>query len=567
MSGKREERKAMDRFKTKLSLVATMVVGLTVGLAPGTASAASPAPTPFNCDATALSLTLLTLQPITLGTANAGATKCQTLDGTLLTIPATAGLPLTAGVLIAKTELSSDSQTATAVGGVTGLGVGLGGSVLSQITAPIAQALTGSQQPVTLSNPLIVELLTGLGLGGSTPTLTQGDLSTALSHILNSALSQVLNGSIAGIGVADAIAQTKCVSGRPVLSGKSQIAGLQILGQNYPLDPAVNQVLNLLNTDQLSKINLASTINDLLTNLENALGLTALQNGPLAATVTQLEQALYNLLNTSVQPLLTNLLNAAQPLINAVVRVTVEPNVQLRTATQLTQTALHVNVTLLGQSILDLTVGQGRVSNNSVECVSPVTVASLQCTTRKLTLIDVLQHGDHTYVTGAAQSTLIGKKIGIYFTNTGKLVGSATVLKSGLFHTNVPLPPANVRFSNSARYYAKYGQQSSLRLKFSRRMHLLRLSSTGGQVHISGMVSQPLTRPVSKIVIQRRISCTKTVNVKTLTGVGSGRFSASLANPPKGQAGVYRAMTFVYQNTHSSKRFPTFTLPGYVSIG
>jgi len=544
-----------------------MCVGLTVWLTPGTASAASPAPTPFNCDATALSLTLLTFKPITLGTANAGAPQCQTIDGTLLTIPASAGLPLTAGVLIAKTELSSDSQTATAVGGVTGLGVGLGGSVLSQITAPIAQALTGSSKPVTLSNPLIVQLLTGLGLGASTPTLTQGDLSTALSQILNSALSQILNGSIAGIGVADAIAQTKCVSGKPVLSGKSQIAGLQVLGQNIPLDPVVNQALNLLNTGQLSKINLANTINDLLTNLETALGLQALQNGPLASTVTQLEQALYNLLNTTVQPLLTNLLNAAQPLINQIIEITVQPNVQIKTATQLTQTALHLNVTLLGQSIVDLTVGQGRVSNSSVQCVSPVTVASLQCTTRKLTLIDVLQHGNHTYVTGAAQSTLIGKRIGIYFTNTGKQVGSATVLKSGLFHTNVALPPANLRYSNSARYYAKYGQQTSLRLKFSRRMHILGLSSSGGMVHIRGTVTHPLTNPISKIVIQRRISCTKTVNVKTLTGVSSGSFSASLANPPKGQAGVYRAMTFVYQNPHSSKRFPTFTLPGYVSIG
>jgi hypothetical protein len=565
MSGKREERKAMDRLKTKLSVVAAMLVGMTVWLAPGTASAATP--TAFNCDATALSLTLLTLSPITLGSANAGASNCQNEDGTLLTIPASAGLPLTAGVLVAKTGVSTDGQTATAVGGVTGLGVGLGGSVLSQITAPIAQDLLGSSQPVTLSNPLIVELLTGLGLGGSTPTLTQGDLSTALSQILDSALSQVLNGSIAGIGVADSIATTKCVSGKPVLSGMSELAGLQVLGENIPLDPVVNQALNLLNTQQLDQLNLSTTLNDLLTNLENSLGLTALQNGPLASTVTQLEQALDNLLNTTVQPLLTNLLTAAQPLINSIIDITVQPDLQIKTATQLTQTALHLNVTLLGQSIVDLTVGQARVSNDSVSCVSPVVVESLKCTTRKLTLIDVLQHGDHTYVTGAAQSSLIGKKIGIYFTNSGKQVGTATVLKSGLFHTNVPLPPLNLRFSNSARYYAKYGQQTSLRLKFSRRMHILGLSSSGGQVHIHGTVTTPLTNPISKIVIQRRISCTKTVNVKTLTGVSSGKFSASLANPPAGQAGVYRAMTFVYQNSHSTKRFPTFTLPGYVSIG
>jgi hypothetical protein len=555
----------MDGFRTRLSVFAAMLVGLTVWLAPGTAGAATP--TAFNCDATALSLTLLSLDPITLGTANAGAPKCQNEDGTLLTIPASAGLPLTAGVLVAKTGVSTDGQTATAVGGVTGLGVGIGGSALSGVTGPIAQAVTGSSTPVTLDSGDIPTLLAGLGLT-STPTVTQGDLSTALSEILQSALSQVLNGSIAGVGVADSIATTKCVNGAPVLSGMSELAGLQVLGQNIPLDPVVNQALTLLNTQQLDQLNLSSTITSLLNNLETSLGLQALSTGPVTGPlVTQLETALSNLLNTTVQPLLTNLLTAAQPLINALVDITVQPDIQTVANGQLTQTALHLNVTLLGQSILDLTLGQARVSNDSVTCVSPVTVASLQCTTRKLTLIDVLQHGDHTYVTGAAQSTLIGKKIGIYFTNTGKEVGTAVVDKAGLFHTNVPLPPENIRYTNSARYFAKYGQETSLRLKFSRRMHILGLSSSGGKVHIDGEVSQPLTDPVSKIVIQRRISCTKTVNVKTITGVSSGKFSASLADPPATQAGVYRAETFVRQNPHSTKPFPTFTLPGYVQIG
>ncbi len=555
----------MDRFKTKLSVVATMLVGLTVWLAPGTASAATA--TPFNCDATALSLTLLNLSPITLGSANAGSTKCQTKDGTLLTIPVTAGLPLNGGVLIAKTQLSSDSQTATSVGAVTGLGVGLGNTVLSQITGPLSQTLTGSATPITLQSPTIATLLAGLGLGSSVPTVSQGDLGTALSEILDSVLSNTLNGSIAGIGVADSIATTKCVSGKPVLAGQSQLAGLSVLGQNIPLDPTVNQGLTLLNTQQLDQISLSGTLTQLLTNLETSLGLPNLATGPLGPTVTQLETALSQLLDSTVQPILTSLLTAAQPLINALVTITVEPDKQVIANSQLTQTALHLNVTLLGQNLLDLTVGQARVSNDSVTCISPVTVASLQCTTRKLTLIDVLQHGNHTYVTGAAQSSLIGKKVGIYFTNTGKLVGTTTVLKSGLFHTNVALPPANIRYTNSARYYAKSGQQTSLRLKFSRRMHILGLSSSGGMVHIHGTVSTPMTQPISKIVIQRRISCTKTVNVKTITGVSSGRFSASLANPPKGQAGVYRAMTFVRQNAHSTKPFPTFTLPGYVQIG
>jgi hypothetical protein len=71
---------------------------------------------------------------------------------------------------------------------------------------------------------------------------------------------------------------------------------------------------------------------------------------------------------------------------------------------------------------------------------------------------------------------------------------------------------------------------------------------------------------VSRIVIQRRISCTKTVTVKTISGTASGHFSTTVDAPPAGQVGVYRATSFVRQNPRSHKPFATFTLPRYVDI-
>ncbi len=557
-----------SRAGSKLVALLVVIAGLMAVVGPATASAADDST--FNCDALALRATLLTLSPVVLGTANAGAASCGNVDGTVLTIPASAGLPLTAGVLVAKTGVTPDKSVAASVGAVTGLGVGLGGSVLSQITGPISQALTGSTAPITLNDSLIQTLLTGLGLSGSTPTLTQGNLAGALQAILDSVLSNVLNGSIVGIGAAGASASTTCVNGAPVLKGTSQIVGLNVLGQNIPLDATANQALNLLNTGQLQNLNLADTVNALVANVETALGVPTNSTDPtVIGLVNQLTQELTGLVNTTVQPLLTSLLQAAQPLINQVIHITVEPNTQTVANGQLTQTALHINVTLLNNPLLDLVVGRARVSNSSVSCGTKTVVPSL-CTTRRLVLLDTYQQGNHAFLAGAAaEAKFIGKTVTIYYDpngNGGKVVAHAKVGANGLFQTTAPLPPLSQRFTNQARYYATALGQKSLRLKFYRRMHVTGLSSSGGKVHVSGTIDQPLTQPVAHIVIQRRISCTKTVNVMTIAGTKSGHFSATIAAPPKGQVGVYRAMSFVRATTRNPKRFPTFTLPRYVDI-
>ncbi|MGI8801761.1 MAG: hypothetical protein ACR2KV_06250 [Solirubrobacteraceae bacterium] len=543
-----------------------LVAGCGALLAPASASADD---LTFNCDALALRAQLLTLTPIVLGTANAGATTCTTVDGTVLTIPPSAMLPLTGSVLEAKTAISADAKKASSIAAVTGLGVGLGGSFLGQITGPISQAVTGSAGPITLSSPLLPALLAALGLGPGTPTITQGDLAGGLQQILNSVLSNVLNGSIAGVGAAAATASSTCVNGAPVLKGASQILGLNVLGQNIGTDPVTNQLLNLLNTQQLQNLNLKTLVDQLVANLEISLGVpTNSTDATTIAAVNSLVHELTSILDTAAQPLLTSILTAVQPLIDQVIRITVEPNKQVIANGQLTQTALHVNVTLLNQPLLDLVVGRARVSNNSINC-TPTQELQL-CTTRKLTLLDVFQQGNHAYLAGAAaDKKFIGKTIPIYFDPTGtggKVVASAKVDSHGLFHTTAPLPPIGIRFTNAARFYAKALGQTSLRLKFYRRMHVTTLTSSGGKVHISGTLDPPLTTPVSKIVIQRRISCTRTVNVMTIAGTASGRFSATLAAPPAGQVGVYRAMSYVRQNPRSHKPFPTFTLPRYVDI-
>ncbi len=556
------------RLRSKLLVALTLAASLSVLLVPASANAADDGT--FNCDALALRLQLLGSAPgVVLGTANAGAPTCSNVDGTLLSLPANLGLPLTGGILVADTAVTpappAPATVAASTAALTGLGVGLANTALGPALAQVSQSLTGVPGPISLNNSIVQQLLISLGLAPSTPTLTSGDILTGIQQLLNSVLSNALAGSIAGIGAAGASATATCVNNAPVLKGISQFLGLTVLGQNISTDPVTNQVLNLLNTGNLQNLSVANLVTDLVANLETALGVPTNSTDPtVIGLVNSLVQQLTGLINAAVQPALTSLLTAVQQLVNSIVRITVEPNLQTILNGQLTQTALHLNVTLLGAPLLDLVVGRARVSNTSINCGPPV------CTTRKLVLLDVFQQGNHAFLAGAAaDKKFVGKTIPIYYDPTGsggKVVATAKVDANGLFQTTAPLPPLSQRFTDKARYYAKAEGDTSLRLKFFRRMHVTTLTSSGGKVQISGTLAPPLTNPARSIVIQRRISCTRTVNVLTIAGNKSGHFSATLDAPPSGQVGVYRAMSYVRQNTRSTKPFPTFTLPRYVNI-
>ena len=169
-----------------------------------------------------------------------------------------------------------------------------------------------------------------------------------------------------------------------------------------------------------------------------------------------------------------------------------------------------------GQTVADLTLGQASVSQGDVGCAQPVAAAQLQCTTRKLALIDVLERKGYARLYGAADRTLIGKRVNVVASWNGKTVARPVVRKDGTFLAKGKLPPMALRHSNRARYQAKIGKERSLRLKLFRRMLVTQLSSRSGKVTIKGHIVLPLGTPIQKITIKRRVSCTKNVVVKSL---------------------------------------------------
>ena len=509
-------------------------------MAASTPAHAAPA---FNCDASALRAQILTVPPIEPVTANRGAATCANVDATPAQLPA--GLPLGASVLLAKTSLSGDGQTAGAAGGVANLSIGAATAL-----APLTSAIMGPiNAAVANIAPLPITVPGAPGLPPGIPATPAVNASVDIRPAVTALLAALPTADLLDLQGAVAFAQAKCVSGQPKLSGSANALGISVLGQKLPIDGVLNQAVNVIGPQSIDPKKL---------DVSKIVLPPALQGIPLAA----------------LQPLISAALSGlpAIPLPASLINVSITPEQQIVADGGLTERALHVNITLAGMNVTDLTLGEARVSNQSVKCAA-VAVAgtasaqlALQCTTRKLTLIDVLDRGNHVDLLGAADPKLIGHRVDIIFDATHRRVASPVVGPDGLFHARAPVPPRSLRFSNKARYLARAGQETSLHLKLHRRMIVDGLTSTNGRVRISGHITLPLAAPPAGIMVKQRVSCTRSVTVARVRPDRRGRFTVTLAAPPSGQAAVYRAYSAVRKNTHNPKRFRTFTLPREVAI-
>jgi hypothetical protein len=182
-------------------------------------------------------------------------------------------------------------------------------------------------------------------------------------------------------------------------------------------------------------------------------------------------------------------------------------------------------------------------------------------------LIDVLRRNGRVQLLGAAHRRYVGRRVRIRSFADGRVVARPRVRRDGTFRATAVLPPRKLRHTNRARYQARIGKERSLRLKLARRMIVTRTGRRAGRVVIAGRVVRPLTRPLARVVVKRRVSCGRWKVVRRFTPRAGGRFRVALPRPREGHAAVYRMRTRVRYRTGVAKRFPTFTLPRYVDLG
>jgi hypothetical protein len=446
---------------------------------------------------------VLTAPPIEPVVARNGATDCTNQKtGGITGLPS----PLTANLIFASTSVDKPTAPAEqrAIGAAGGIGE-LAIRVLPQMNIPIPKP----------------------DLSGLPP-----ELQAVVEPLLPTVVPDT---DLLRVSIANAVAQGRCVDGRPALDGTSSVAGLTLFGKQLPTDRIIDQAISI-DTAAIDPSTLIGAVS-------SALPATPLND-------------------------LTADLGAAGPIAipSVVGRVRIVPNEQTIVNGRLTQRALQVHVELGGQTIADVVLGEAVVSHGQIDC-APVTTAAqaaLQCTARKLVLADVLPAGRRVKLLGFADPTLVGKRVSLRFTATGAQVANPIVRKDGSFSATAPMPPRSIRFTNRARYIAVHGKEKSLRLKLMRRMIVREVRVGSTHIRIMGQVVKPLSTPLRKVALTRRISCSRSVVVKRFMPRKDGRFSVLVAAPPNKEAGVYRMETRVRKNRTNPKQYPTFTLPRYV---
>jgi hypothetical protein len=484
----------------------------------------------FNCDASALRLTLggqATVEPIT---ANRGAATCKEVKSQTKT---TVG-PATLGALIAETTVPQTSA-ADAQGGL-GL-VSVSADALAGIPIPTLDAI--DQLPaVTVPAPAPI-----------------GTITVDIRPAVKALVAGLQTGPLLELAGSLANAHARCNGSTPVLTGDTQTVGLTVLGQKIPTDAVVNQALTLYNgqTIDTSKLDFSKIV------LPPGLSFT----DPLLGVI--------------LQGAVAGALAALPPITlpESLINLSIKPSSQVKTADSLTQQGFSVSLSLVGQNVLSLVAGEARVSVDSVKCtvttpqgeVAPIRAVpqqALSCSSRRLALIDVLDRGRYVTLYGAADKRLAGKRIAIWSKADHKVVARPRVSKAGLFRARAALPPARYRDTNVARYMAKHGKDKSLNLKLHRRMYFTSVRSAHGKVTLRGTVTKPFTNPRDTVVVRQRLTCHRQRVVARLRPDANGRFKVTLKAPKHGDVGVYRATTMVAYPDPDGPDFRTYTLPGLV---
>lgn len=532
-------------MKTKSFAVVAAVLAAT-----GALGWASPAAA-YTCTASAIRGTVLTqtgIEPVVAG-ADGG---CKDDVASLNSLPA----PL-AGVAGAATSLTGPAdqptqQQAQAQAGLENFALGsLRDVPVSLPEAQIPSGLDALNVPLGATPPL-------LGLPSS---ITVNALPAA--QALVPAVRQLPDVPLAAVRSLRSIVAAQCLSGLPNLTGASAVQGLTTLGDALPVDQPVDKAITLLDQQviPLSGMDLSKIVLPAGLSFDN----------PLTGSI----------LRAAVQQVIAGLPPIVVPA--TVGRVQTTPGEQVAGDGSIEQRALRLTVSAAGKQVADLVMGIAKIATDGLSCaeataapvveqlapaapapVQPASQLAVSCAKASVTLVNVIDQGDHVTLIGAAEKQLVGKAVRIVSTWNGRTVARTTVGRSGFFRTRAGVPAKSIRYTNRARYIAVAGGEKSMPLKLHRRMRFSTLERKGGNVVLKGWVFGPRTNRV--IEIRQRVSCTRDVVVKRIRPQADGRWVAVVKAPEGTRAATYRATTSVRNAGGSAKGFPTFTLPGYVSL-
>lgn len=516
----------MSTFTPRAIAIATTAAAVLAAPAPAQAS-------DFGCVASPVRATVLgeTAEPVRAGSPGACTPATQALDAL--------GAPLASDAVSARTGLSGERAAATA-----SLSRFRAGSLTTLLPELPQMAVPAGLSALPVPLPASAALL---GL----PSLITVDATQAAQGLITArTLPDV---PLVAAELVELGAGAACDTGRALLDSLAKVEGLRALGQALPADRGIDTSVPLSPAQlvDFATLDLADVV------LPDGLSLEDPVLGPV--------------LRAALEPVIAGLPSASVPA--AVGRVVVEPARREEGGDSLRQLGPRVRVEALGREIADVTLGDALVSalcdvpaavaENVAPPVSPATELALSCATSDVVLTDVVEKDGRVKLVGVAAARFVGRSIDLVLTSTGRMVASAVVQPDGYFRARAPLPSNRIRWTNKARYQAVVDDERSLALKLHRRMRISRMKPSGDRLTITGRIYGRTAG--DEVVISRRESCTKDVEVTKVKPDRDGRWRVTVPVPEGVDAATYRATTQVRKGDNP-KRFRTFTLPGHVAL-
>ena len=266
-----------------------------------------------------------------------------------------------------------------------------------------------------------------------------------------------------------------------------------------------------------------------------------------------------------IQPVLDQLPEIAIP--DTIARIRVTPNERVESGTRLIQRALHAEISIAGQQLFDVVAGEATVGLTDVGCGGVADLA-LQCSLRRLVLIDVYEQGGRVRLLGAADRRYVGRRVRIRFM-ADRPHRRATEGAPRRHVRGDRTAPARGHPRHQPRALRGADRQAAFDAAEARAAH-------AGDVNAQPRRSRDdrRARRAAAHDARSRRSWSSAASPAALEGgqalqaARRRRASASAcARRGDGEAAVYRMTTRVKHFSWFTKTYPTFTLPRYVDLG
>jgi hypothetical protein len=182
------------------------------------------------------------------------------------------------------------------------------------------------------------------------------------------------------------------------------------------------------------------------------------------------------------------------------------------------------------------------------------------CFAKGITIHNMKIVGSKLQIQGFARLSYVGKTVSIKYKPTkNKVVAKAIVQPDGSFTAITKAPKKSIRLSNDTRYSATVGSESTIWVKYSRRVGSAEASYSDGKLFVKGFLTKPLIKKAPAVISARTGCDGPWKNVASAKVSSGGQFNIAIPYTPSTGVVFVRVAANVAKGANSTKALKTYS--------